>query len=141
MGEAGTKKKQFKFCKIGKNINSLPAQTPAWLPTRPRSKIENLPENNPRDFDCSLTDHNFITINSPTAGVDDIVLPPCVLDSVNCQTVPLREILILVCVPPQHQNQFTTVAHQSLTVLIQWRIEIRVKHQNPVPLLVDLLDL
>ena len=83
MGEAGTKKKQFKFCKIGKNINSLPAQTPAWLPSRPRSKIENLPENNPRDFDCSLADHNFITINSPTAGVDDIVLPPCVLDSVN----------------------------------------------------------
>ena len=30
------------------------------------------------------------------------------------QTVPLGEILMLVCVPPQHQNQLTTVAHQSL---------------------------
>ena len=46
-------------------------------------KIENLPENSPGDFDCSLTDYNFVTINSPTTGVDDIELSPCVLDSAN----------------------------------------------------------
>ena len=94
--ETGTKKTQFQFRKIVKNDNSLPAPTPAWLPSRPTPKIENL---------------------------------------------LLGEILMLVCVPPKHQNQLTTVAHQSLTVLIQKRIKIRAKHQNPVPLFVGLLNL
>ena len=83
MAETDTKKKQFKFRKIVKNNNSLPAQTPAWLLSRPMPKIENLPENSPGDFDCSLTDYNFITMSSPTTGVDDLELSPCVLDSVN----------------------------------------------------------
>ena len=60
MAETGTKKKQFKFRKIVKNNNSLPAQTPAWLPSLPRPKIENFPENSPEDFDCSLTDYLII---------------------------------------------------------------------------------
>ena len=65
MAETGTKKKQFKFRKIvNNNNNSLPAQTPVWLPSRPTPKIENFPENSPGDFDCSLTDYNFFTINS-----------------------------------------------------------------------------
>ena len=84
MAETGTKKKQFKFRKIvNNNNNSLPAQTPVWLPSRPTPKIENLPENSPGDFDCSLTDYNFFTINSPAIRVDDIELSPCVLDCVN----------------------------------------------------------
>ena len=49
----------------------------------PNAKIENFLDNSPRDFDYSLTDYNFITISSPTTGVDDIELSPCVLDSVN----------------------------------------------------------
>ena len=83
MAKTGTKKKQFKFRKIVKNNNSLPAQTLAWLPSCPMHKIENLPENSPGDFDCSLTDYNFITINYPATGVDEIESSPCVLDSVN----------------------------------------------------------
>ena len=78
-------------------------------------------------------------------GKVQIALPhgaasPCMLETGSIpQTVPLGEILMLDCVPPQHQNQLTTVAHQSLKVLIQRRIEFRVKHENPVPLFVDLL--
>ena len=34
MAATGAKKKQFKFRKIVKNNNSLPDQTPAWLPSR-----------------------------------------------------------------------------------------------------------
>ena len=83
MAKTGAGKKHFKFCKTVKNNNSLPAQTPAWLPPHLTPKIENLPENSPGDVDCSLADYNFITINSPTTGVDDIELLSCVLDSVN----------------------------------------------------------
>ena len=86
MAETDTKKKPFKFRNIVKNNNSLPAQTPAWLSSRPVPKIENLPENIPGDVDCSLTDYNFITINSPTTGLDDVELSPCVLDSVNASS-------------------------------------------------------
>ena len=46
-------------------------------------KIENLPQNSPGGFDCSLTYYNFITINSPATGMDDIELSLCVLDSIN----------------------------------------------------------
>ena len=66
-----------------KDKNPLPAQTPAWLPSCPTPKTGNLPENSPGDFDYSLTDYNFITINSQTTRVDDIELSLCVLDSVN----------------------------------------------------------
>ena len=57
------------------------------------------------------------------------------------QKVPLGETLMLVYVSPQHQNQLTAVAHQSLTILMQRWIEIKTKHQNPKPLFADLLDL
>ena len=83
MAETGTKKKQFKFSKIVKKNNLLPAQTLACLPSYPMPQIENLPGNSPRDFGCSLTGYNFITISFPTIGVDDIEISPCVLDSVN----------------------------------------------------------
>ena len=83
MAETDTKKKQFKFHKTVKNNNMFPAQTPAWLPSCPTPKIENLPENSSGDFNCSLTDYSFFTINSPTTDVDDIELSSCMLDSVN----------------------------------------------------------
>ena len=48
-------------------------------------------ENSPGDSDCSLIDYKLITINSPTTGVDDIELSPCVLDSVNASnSAPAR---------------------------------------------------
>lgn len=44
-----------------------------------------------------------------------------------------REILMLICVSSQHQNQSTSVAHQSMSVFVQRGTKIRFKHQNPVP--------
>ena len=61
----------------------LPTQIPALLPSHPRAKIRYLSENSLADFDISLTDDNFIRVNSPRTGLEDAKVSTCVLDSIN----------------------------------------------------------
>ena len=61
----------------------LPTQIPALLPSHPRAKIRYLSENSLADFDISLTDDNFIRVNSPRTGLEDAKVLTCVLDSIN----------------------------------------------------------
>ena len=66
--------------------------------TSPMSKLDNYPQNSPGDFNCSLPCYSFITLNSPTTGVDDIVLSTCVRDTVNASnSVSWRNSDVSLC--------------------------------------------
>ena len=141
MTERSTKKKQLKFRKIVKNNNSLLAQTPVWLsPAQCPNQTTTLKIVLETSIVVCLVTVLLHSILQQQGWMIQCYQLVCETLSVP-QIVSLGEILMLVCVPPQHKNQLTTLANQSLTILMQRRIEIRTKHQNPKQMFADLLDL